>query len=413
MAGFHDIIGHEKIKEHLQKAIGYQRVSHAYILSGEEGMGRKTIAKAFAMTLLCEKHGTEPCMECHSCKQFLSGNHPDVIWVTHEKPASIGVDDVRIQINDTVSIRPYSSPYKIYLVDEAEKMTVQAQNALLKTIEEPPAYAVLVLITTNPEVFLPTILSRCIQLKLRPLKDSVVSDYLTEKMGVSDGQADIYAAFARGNLGKAIHLASSEEFALLYREVLTLLKNIKDMDIPMLLDYIRKLQEDNLDLYECLDFMQLWYRDILMFKVTKDMNSLIFKDEYSGNRIIHSDLIRAGFFRYDLSVLQHIFQIANTAFISVLILLSGIIFEVFAQVTLCARLLDRLDRLFADHQLPMVDLFLNLLYITFCQLLSHVLLCQSLFFYHFYNLCYIFSADFIRRCLDHHADQRLRTTRTN
>lgn len=138
MAGFHDIIGHEKIKEHLQKAIGYQRVSHAYILSGEEGMGRKTIAKAFAMTLLCEKHGTEPCMECHSCKQFLSGNHPDVIWVTHEKPASIGVDDVRIQINDTVSIRPYSSPYKIYLVDEAEKMTVQAQNALLKTIEEPP-----------------------------------------------------------------------------------------------------------------------------------------------------------------------------------------------------------------------------------------------------------------------------------
>ena len=244
MAGFHDIIGHEKIKEHLQKAIGYQRVSHAYILSGEEGMGRKTIAKAFAMTLLCEKHGTEPCMECHSCKQFLSGNHPDVIWVTHEKPASIGVDDVRIQINDTVSIRPYSSPYKIYLVDEAEKMTVQAQNALLKTIEEPPAYA--------------------------------------EKMGVSDGQADIYAAFARGNLGKAIHLASSEEFALLYREVLTLLKNIKDMDIPMLLDYIRKLQEDNLDLYECLDFMQLWYRDILMFKVTKDMNSLIFKDEYSA-----------------------------------------------------------------------------------------------------------------------------------
>lgn len=144
--------------------------------------------------------------------------------MTHEKPASIGVDDVRIQINDTVSIRPYSSPYKIYLVDEAEKMTVQAQNALLKTIEEPPAYAVLVLITTNPEVFLPTILSRCIQLKLRPLKDSVVSDYLTEKMGVSDGQADIYAAFARGNLGKAIHLASSEEFALLYREVLTLLK---------------------------------------------------------------------------------------------------------------------------------------------------------------------------------------------
>ena len=282
MATFHDIIGQEQIKEHLQNAISAKKISHAYIINGEKSSGKEFIARVFAMTLQCEKGGTEPCQECHSCKQFLSGNHPDVIWVTHEKPVSIGVDDVRIQINDTVSIRPYSSPYKIYLVDEAEKLTVQAQNALLKTIEEPPAYAVLVLITTNPEVFLPTILSRCIQLKLRPLKDSVVSDYLTGKMGVSDGQADIYAAFARGNLGKAIHLASSEEFALLYREVLTLLKNIKDMDIPMLLDYIRKLQEDNLDLYECLDFMQLWYRDILMFKVTKDMNSLIFKDEYSA-----------------------------------------------------------------------------------------------------------------------------------
>ena len=281
MSGFHDIIGHEKVKEHLQKAIEYHRVSHAYILSGEEGMGRKTLAKAFAMTLLCEKSDKEPCMQCHSCKQILSGNHPDVIWVTHEKPGSIGVDDVRTQINDTVQIKPYSSGYKIYMIDEAEKMTVQAQNALLKTIEEPPAYAVIILMTTNQEAFLPTILSRCIQLKLRPLKDAVVSSYLTESMEIPESKADVYAAFARGNLGKAISLATSEKFALLYREVLTLLKNIKEMDIPMLLDYIRKLQEDELDLYECLDFMQLWYRDILMFKVTKDINTLIFKDEYS------------------------------------------------------------------------------------------------------------------------------------
>lgn len=219
-------------------------------------------------------------MQCHSCKQIMSGNHPDVIWVTHEKPASIGVDDIRVQINDTIMVKPYSSGYKIYMVDEAEKMTVQAQNALLKTIEEPPAYAVIILMTTNQEVFLPTILSRCIQLKLRPLKDYVVSGYLSEMMEVPESKADIYAAFARGNLGKALHLASSEEFSLLYKEVLTLLKNIKEMDIPMLLDYIKKLQEDNLDLFECLDFMQLWYRDILMFKVTKDINTLVFKDEY-------------------------------------------------------------------------------------------------------------------------------------
>ena len=281
MAGFHDIIGHDKVKDHLRKAIEYHKISHAYILSGEEGMGKKTLADAFAMTLLCERSDKEPCMQCHACKQMMSGNHPDVFRVTHEKPGSIGVDDIRTQINDTIYIKPYSSSYKIYLVDEAEKMTPQAQNALLKTIEEPPAYAVILLMTTNQELFLPTILSRCIQLKLRPLKDTQVSDYLKETMGVPEEKADVFAAFARGNLGKAIHLASSEEFGLLYRQILNLLKNLKEMDISMLLDSIKKLQEDQLDLHECLDFMQLWYRDILMFKVTKDINTLIFKEEYA------------------------------------------------------------------------------------------------------------------------------------
>lgn len=281
MAGFRDIIGHDRVKEHLQKAIEYHKVSHAYILAGEQGMGRKTIARAFAMTLLCERSDREPCMECHACKQMLSGSHPDVIWVTHEKPASIGVDDIRTQIKDTIAIKPYSSSYKLYLVDEAEKMTVQAQNALLKTIEEPPSYAVVMLITTNQEAFLPTILSRCIQLKLRPLKNHVISEYLTGTLGVLEEKANIYAAFARGNLGKAVQIASSEQFSLLFQQVLTLLKNVKEMDIVMLLDFIRSLQENNLDLYECLDFMQLWYRDILMFKVTRDINMLIFKEEYS------------------------------------------------------------------------------------------------------------------------------------
>ena len=98
-------------------------------------MGKKTLAEAFAMTLLCEQDGIEPCMECHACKQVLSGSHPDLVYVTHEKPNTIGVEDIRTQINDTIMVRPYSSYYKIYIVDEAEKMTQQAQNALLKTME--------------------------------------------------------------------------------------------------------------------------------------------------------------------------------------------------------------------------------------------------------------------------------------
>lgn len=280
ITGFEEILGNEMVKDHFKKAIANHKISHAYILTGEAGMGRKSIANAFAMTLLCEKGGSEPCMSCHSCKQVMSGNHPDLIYVTHEKPGSIGVDDVREQINDTIMIRPYSSYYKIYIVDEAEKMTVQAQNALLKTIEEPPSYAVIILITTNQETFLPTILSRCVQMKLKPLKDFTIKSYLTQNLHVPEKDADICTAFARGNLGKAIHLASSDEFKELFQKVMVLVKNVRTMDISMLLDCIREMKEQNFDIGEVLDLMQLWYRDVLMFKVTKDMNLLIFKDEY-------------------------------------------------------------------------------------------------------------------------------------
>ena len=281
MPGFQDITGHEILKQHFNKAIVTGNVSHAYILSGEAGMGKKSLANAFALSLLCEKQGSEPCMECHACKQVISGNHPDIIYVSHEKPASIGVDDIRVQINDTIMIKPYSSAHKIYIVDEAEKMTIQAQNALLKTIEEPPAYATIMLLTTNQELFLPTILSRCIQLKLKPLLDSTVRAYLTDHCHVSEARTEIYAAFARGNLGKAIHLAESEDFQVLYKEVLDLLKGVKTMDISQMLDRIKKFKDENIDIYECLDFMQLWYRDILMFKVTKDFNLSIFKEEFN------------------------------------------------------------------------------------------------------------------------------------
>ena len=276
--GFEEILGNEMVKDHFKKAIQNHKISHAYILTGEAGMGRKSIANAFAMTLLCEKGGSEPCMICHSCKQVMSGNHPDLIYVTHEKPGSIGVDDVREQINDTIMIRPYSSYYKIYIVDEAEKMTVQAQNALLKTIEEPPSYAVIILITTNQEAFLPTILSRCVQMKLKPLKDFTIKSYLTQNLHIAEKDADICAAFARyphpsqnlhiaekdadicaafarGNLGKAIHLASSDEFRELFQKVMVLVKNVGTMDISMLLDCIREMKEQNFDIGEVLDLI--------------------------------------------------------------------------------------------------------------------------------------------------------------
>ena len=279
MAGFSEILGHEQIIEHLQNAIQMKKVSHAYILDGEEGAGKMMLARAFAQTLQCERGGTEPCGECHSCKQALSGNQPDIIMVGHEKPASIGVEDIRGQLCGDIQIKPYSSPYKIYIVDEAEKMTVQAQNALLKTIEEPPAYGVILLLTTNADAFLPTILSRCVTLKLRPVKSEVIRAYLMEKYQIPDYQADVCTAFARGNVGKAERLAQSEQFAELKDHLIHLLRHLRDMEIYELTEAVRSASEYKAEIGDYLDLMALWFRDVLLFKATRQIDGLVFAEE--------------------------------------------------------------------------------------------------------------------------------------
>lgn len=279
MAGFSEIVGHEQIIEHLQNAIEADKVSHAYILNGPDKAGKMMIAKAFAQTLQCEKGGIEPCMECHSCKQAMSGNQPDIIYVRHEKPNTISVDDIRTQINNDIVVKPYSSKRKIYIVDEAEKMNQQAQNALLKTIEEPPAYAVLLLLTTNADTFLPTILSRCVRLNLKAVRDEEIKDFLMKKHQLPDYQADVCVAFAQGNVGKAIQLASSDSFNELKTATLQLLKRLDDIELYEMTEAVKQISEYKLEINDYFDLMMIWYRDILYFKATNDVNRLVFKDE--------------------------------------------------------------------------------------------------------------------------------------
>lgn len=279
MATFSDIIGQEQIKNQLISSIEHGKVSHAYMIHGENRSGKEFIAKVFAKTLQCEKGGTSPCEECHSCRQAASMNHPDIIFVTHEKPGSIGVDDIRKGINDTVMVKPYSSKYKIYIVQEAEKMTVQAQNALLKTIEEPPEYVVIMLLTNSMEVMLPTIISRCVTLNLKPVSDTQMRKYLQQQVNVPDYRAEICIAFARGNVGRAKALASSEDFDKIRKSALSLLKNIKDMDLSEVIAALKEIKEFGFDINDYLDIMMVWYRDVLLFKATHDMNHLVFRDE--------------------------------------------------------------------------------------------------------------------------------------
>lgn len=284
MAGFRDIIGQEQIKEHLQNALSNKKISHAYIINGEKSSGKEFVAKVFAMALQCEKGQVEPCQECHSCKQALSGNQPDIIKLVHEKPNTISVDDIRSQITDDVAIKPYSSPYKVYLVEEAEKMTVQAQNALLKTLEEPPEYVVILLMTANMNALIPTILSRCVVLNMRPVPDRLIKKYLMEELQVPDYKAEVCVAFARGNVGKAKALASSEDFENVKTEALSLLKYIQDMELYEIVEAIKRITEYKLEVNDYLDIMAIWYRDVLLFKATKDANTLIFHEEITAIR---------------------------------------------------------------------------------------------------------------------------------
>ncbi len=279
MAKFADIIGQEQIREHLCNAISSGKISHAYIINGERSSGKEFIARVFAMALQCEREGIEPCGECHSCRQALGNNQPDIIYVSHEKPNTIGVEDIRTQINGDIGLKPYASPYKIYIMNEGEKMTVQAQNALLKTLEEPPEYAVILILTTQIEALLPTILSRCVVLNMKPVPDALVKKYLMEELGVPDYKANICVAFARGNVGKAKLLASSEEFEKVKDEAVTLVKYINDMEISEIVKAIKKISEYKFDVNDYLDILSTWYRDVLLFKATKDVNSLIFKEE--------------------------------------------------------------------------------------------------------------------------------------
>ena len=279
MAGFQDILGHEQIIEHLQNAIKTDKVSHAYIIDGPDMSGKKMIADAFSMTLECEKKGTEPCMECHSCKQALGKNQPDIIYLQHEKPNTISVDDIRSQINNDIGVKPYSSPYKVYIVDEAEKMNVQAQNALLKTIEEPPAYAVILLLTNNAEIFLPTILSRCVRLSLKAVPDEKIKAYLMKNYEVPDYKADVCVAFAQGNVGKAIELAESEDFNEIKNSALQLIKRLDDIELYEMTEAVKQISNYKLKINDYFDLIMIWYRDVLLYKATADVNKLIFKEE--------------------------------------------------------------------------------------------------------------------------------------
>ena len=200
--GFETLLGNERLKENLTESLAKGHISHCYLISGPEGSGRRTLARLLAAAILCEGSG-KPCGVCTPCRKVLDGNHPDYILVDDPEKKTVPVELIR-QARADMFIQPNESEHKIYEFPRAQDMGLPGQNALLKVLEEPPAYGVFLLLTDNPDKLLPTVRSRCTELKMQALPPEILQKQLGEDFPKASPE-DIEAAIARsgGFLGQA------------------------------------------------------------------------------------------------------------------------------------------------------------------------------------------------------------------
>jgi len=266
MYDFGEIIGNEGIIKSLKVAIARDKVGHAYIFSGASGCGKKMLAMSFAKAILCASTTAMAvatvCSSCTSCKTLETGNHPDVVFVRPTKK-SMGVDDIRQQVHENAAILPYSSDRRIFIIQDADLMTVPAQNALLKTLEDGPKHAVFILLAQNSGAFLPTIISRCVIYKIPPLVDTAVQNYLV-KQGIERGIAETAAAHAGGRIGRGMTLAADEDFAALHKSMSVLASELDAKDIPGIFEAAKALETHKDRIGDALDMLALFYRNLLV-----------------------------------------------------------------------------------------------------------------------------------------------------
>lgn len=282
---FADVVGHEKVKNVLAASVLGNRVGHAYIFEGPEGVGRLTTAKAFAQLLLCENpSGGEACGKCKSCSMCQSSNHPDVQVITNQlydpskKSLDVLVDTVRNMKKD-VYIKPFSSERKIYIVPRADTMNLHAQNSLLKVLEEPPEYCTIILIAENSNQFLPTILSRAVPLKFFPLPNSDVEGYMTKEFPELENEAAVIAAMCGGCIGRGRVLAESEDVMQIRNELFGCLTNLVRRGSKAAYDLMLFIKRNKDDVKLIMDMLREIFRDLMFFCQTGSCERISNKDK--------------------------------------------------------------------------------------------------------------------------------------
>ncbi len=260
------VYGHEWAIEHLRKSIANARIRHAYLIVGSESIGKETLARALAMTLNCtnEDENARPCGQCSSCKRIASGNHPDIIYSELDSTTgALKIEEIR-NVTGKIALKPYEARYRIAILRDFDHARPQAQDALLKTLEEPPPQALLILLAPSTESLLPTITSRSQVIHLRPLPTEVVHDVLVNQKHVPEDQADLLARLSGGRMGWVMQALAEPSMLEQRTEALNLLENLVPMNRAKRFEIAEDLSKDKLALYPLLELWQSYWRDVLL-----------------------------------------------------------------------------------------------------------------------------------------------------
>ena len=225
---YNSILGNKEEKEYLNEQVRNNNILHSYLFTGIEAVGKKMIALEFAKGILCVKEKGEEC-ECKSCVSFLGNNHPDFILINKESE-TIKIEQIR-ELTKKIIEKPIISSKKVYIINDADKMTKEAQNCLLKTLEEPPEFAVLILITSNENLLLTTVKSRCMKINFHAISDEEMKKYCSENLGYNDISLERIKSF-EGSIGKAIRFKENE---FEYRQIEELVNEISKNNIATIL----------------------------------------------------------------------------------------------------------------------------------------------------------------------------------
>ena len=267
MLRFQDIIGHQGQIELLRRAVDRDRLHHAYLFVGPEGTGKRTVATALAAAIQCETGAGDACGECPSCLCIRDGNHADVHWLEQRKgKRDITIEQVR-ELQRQLVLHRFTGIKKIAIIDPLTLVNLHAQNALLKTLEEPPDHSLLILIAESTGGVLPTVLSRCLRLQFFPLAVEQVAAILTRRRGLPEDRALLLAALSYGSLGTALE---SDEAELLdqRQDCIRRLAALSSDDMRGITALAEEMGSDREKALKFLDWVKGWLRDVMVLQVT-------------------------------------------------------------------------------------------------------------------------------------------------